>query len=403
MLDLVGIISGFIILATLIYLKVDFGKAIMVATLILLLLSEPSLQGLSWITEITLESDTLSLIAIITQIAFLGYLYKDSKQVMRMIKELRAALPDRRMVIGSIPALFGLMPMPGGALVSAPMIDDEGDQLNLGGTEKTFLNWWFRHIWFTVYPLSLGLIFASRFSGVNIYKIALFHVPIFISQIIIGSVWGLKKIDVINHVESEVNPFFLIYELLPIIVALSLNIVLGLPFYITLFLAIVVIFLQNQKRYTLSDLPSKFKEGFSVDLLLAAYGIMLFKGIIERLDALEPAVQGLQSHVPLLIVIVVTAFIIGSLFGHLPGAIGVGFPVLLQLVPIINVRVVSLLFLFTFLGYYVSPIHLCIILTVEYFKIDLKSFYRRMVKPFSVLLIAIITWLLVTGAFLPFI
>ncbi|MBS3790170.1 MAG: DUF401 family protein, partial [Candidatus Thermoplasmatota archaeon] len=131
MLDLVGIISGFIILATLIYLKVDFGKAIMVATLILLLLSEPSLQGLSWITEITLESDTLSLIAIITQIAFLGYLYKDSEQVMRMIKELRAALPDRRMVIGSIPALFGLMPMPGGALVSAPMIDDEGDQLNL--------------------------------------------------------------------------------------------------------------------------------------------------------------------------------------------------------------------------------------------------------------------------------
>ncbi|MBS3782732.1 MAG: DUF401 family protein, partial [Candidatus Thermoplasmatota archaeon] len=68
-----------------------------------------------------------------------------------------------------------------------------------------------------------------------------------------------------------------------------------------------------------------------------------------------------------------------------------------------NLRVVSLLFLFTFLGYYVSPIHLCIILTIEYFKIDLKSFYRRMVKPFSVLLIAIITWLLVTGAFLPFI
>ncbi|MEF8835488.1 MAG: DUF401 family protein [Candidatus Thermoplasmatota archaeon] len=402
MFDLIGIIVGFIILATLIYLKVDFGKAIIIATAALLLLSKPSLQGLNWVMEITLEYDTLSLIAIIIQIAFLGYLYKDSEQVMRMIKELRAALPDRRMVIGSIPALFGLMPMPGGALVSAPMIDDEGDQLNLSGTEKTFLNWWFRHIWFTVYPLSLGLIFASRFSGVNIYKIALFHTPIFFSQIIIGSVWGLKKINVKNHVESEMNPFLLIYELLPIIVALSLNIVVGLPFYITLFLAILVIFLQNRERYTLNALPSKFKEGFSVDLLLAAYGIMVFKGIIERLAALEPAIQSLQSHVPLLIVVVVTAFIIGSLFGHLPGAIGVGFPVLLRLVPVVNLRVVSLLFLFTFLGYYISPIHLCIILTIEYFKIDLKSFYRRMAKPLLVLVVTIITWLLITGAFFPF-
>ncbi|MFP4143428.1 MAG: DUF401 family protein [Thermoplasmata archaeon] len=402
MFELVGIFGGFAVLAILIFLKIDFGKAVMTATVVLLLVSNPSAEGLEWILEITREYETLSLIAIITQIAFLGYLYKDSKQVIRMIKELRAALPDRRMVIGSIPALFGLMPMPGGALVSAPMIDDEGDALGIDNTEKTFLNWWFRHVWFTVYPLSMGLIFASTISGVNIYKIALFHIPIFVVQLVIGSHWGLRKIDVKNHIESDVNPILLIYEILPIIVALSLNILLSIPFYITLFLAIIVIFLQNRKEYSLKILPSKFKEGFSIDLLMAAYGIMLFKGIIERLAALEPAVQGLQSYVPLLIVIMVTAFLIGSLFGHLPGAIGVGFPVLLRLVPVVNVRVVSLLFLFTFLGYYISPIHLCIILTIEYFKIDLKSFYRRMAKPFSILLVCVIGWLIVTGAFFLF-
>ncbi|MFP4001721.1 MAG: DUF401 family protein [Thermoplasmata archaeon] len=402
MFELVGIFGGFAVLAILIFLKIDFGKAVMTATVVLLLVSNPSAEGLEWILEITREYETLSLIAIITQIAFLGYLYKDSKQVIRMIKELRAALPDRRMVIGSIPALFGLMPMPGGALVSAPMIDDEGDALGIDNTEKTFLNWWFRHVWFTVYPLSMGLIFASTISGVNIYKIALFHIPIVVVQLVIGSHWGLRKIDVKNHIESDVNPILLIYEILPIIVALSLNILLSIPFYITLFLAIIVIFLQNRKEYSLKILPSKFKEGFSIDLLMAAYGIMLFKGIIERLAALEPAVQGLQSYVPLLIVIMVTAFLIGSLFGHLPGAIGVGFPVLLRLVPVVNVRVVSLLFLFTFLGYYISPIHLCIILTIEYFKIDLKSFYRRMAKPFSILLVCVIGWLIVTGAFFLF-
>ncbi len=403
MLDLLGIFVGFAVLAVLIFIRIDFGKAVMVATAVLLVLSNPSIQGLNWILEISREYETLRLIAIITQIAFLGYLYKDSDQVRRMIKELRAALPDRRMVIGSIPALFGLMPMPGGALVSAPMIDDEGDKLDLNGTEKTFLNWWFRHIWFTVYPLSLGLIFASTLSGVNLYKIAVFNIPIFAAQLVIGGFWGLKKIDVKNHVKSNMNPLLLIYEILPIIIAISLNIVLGLPFYVTLFLAIIVIFFQNREKYTPRALPSKFKEGFSFDLLLAAYGIMLFKGIIERVGALGPFVQTLQSHIPLLIVVIVGAFIIGSLFGHLPGAIGVGFPVLLPLLPVINVRTVGLLFLFLFLGYYTSPIHLCIILTVEYFKIDLKSFYRRMFKPFSLLLASIVLWLLISGAFFFFV
>jgi len=399
---LIGIIIAFALLAALIYLKVDFGKAILIATIPLLLLSEPSLEGLSWIREITFEYETLSLIAIIVQIALLGYLYKDSNQVMRMIEELKAAFPDRRMVLASIPALFGLMPMPGGALVSAPMIEDEGNSLDLDGIEKTFLNWWWRHIWFTVYPLSAGLILAARLSGVSIYRIGLFNLPIFATQIVIGLFFGLKKIKVKNSSSSKANPFLIVYELLPIIVALSLNIVLNIPLYITLFFAIIIIFFQNSKKYTARSLSMALKKGFSFDLLLAAYGIMLFKGIIERAESLEPVIVTIEGHVPLLVVVMVGSYLIGVLFGHLPGAIGVSFPVFLPMLPVVSVRTVSLMFVFVFMGYFTSPIHLCIILTIEYFGIDLKSFYRRMIKPFSILIAAILLWLFVSGSFFLF-
>ncbi len=402
MQSLIGIVIAFALLAALIYLKVDFGKAILIATIPLFLLSEPSVEGLRWIEEITFEYDTLSLIAIIVQIALLGYLYKDSDQVIRMIEELKAAVPDRRMVVASIPALFGLMPMPGGALVSAPMIEDEGDALDLDGIEKTFLNWWWRHIWFTVYPLSAGLILAARLSGVSIYRIGLFNLPIFATQIVIGVFFGLKKIDVKNSSSSKANPFLIFYELLPIIVALSLNIILGIPLYITLFLAIIMIFLQNFENYTVRSLPVTLKEGFSFDLLLAAYGIMLFKGIIERAESLEPVIVAIEGHVPLLVVVMVGSYFIGVLFGHLPGAIGVSFPVFIPMLPVVSVRTVSLMFVFVFMGYFTSPIHLCIILTIEYFGIDLKSFYRRMIKPFLILITAIILWLLISGSFFLF-
>ncbi|MBS3816317.1 MAG: DUF401 family protein [Candidatus Thermoplasmatota archaeon] len=402
MLEIGGVVAGFGVLALLIYRRVDFGKAILIASAILLVFSEPSISAVYWIWEITREYETLRLIAIITQVGFLGYIYKDSKQVMRMIKELRSAFPDRRMVIASIPAIFGLMPMPGGALVSAPMIDDEGDRLKLDGVEKTYLNWWFRHIWFTVYPLSMGLILASSLSGISIYKIAMFNLPIFAVQIITGVIWGLKKIDVKESKESVINPLLLSYELLPIIVALSLNIVLGIPLYVTLFLAIIILLLQNQEKYSLKKIPRTFKDGFSIDLLMAAYGIMVFKGIIERTNAVAPVVEGLGNHIPILAVVLIASYLIGVLFGHLPGAVGVGFPVVLPLLPVINFQTASLVFIFIFLGYFTSPIHLCIILTIEYFEIDLKSFYRRMIVPFSLLVVAVVVWFLISGTFFLF-
>ena len=398
MLDFLAIIAAFAVLGILIYRREKFGYSIMAAVGVLLLLSNPSREGLYWLVEITFEYDTLSLVSIIILIGFLGFLYKDTGQVMRMIKELRAAVPDRRWVIASIPALFGLMPMPGGALVSAPMIDEEGDHLKATGVQKTFMNWWFRHIWFTIYPLSLGLILASSLSGISIYKIALFNLPIFIVQIVIGVIWGIGDIDELKSGEAPVNSLVLIWEISPIILALVLNIFLGIPFYITLLLAIILLLFQNRDRYDIGDIPDIIESGFSKDLLLASLGIMLFKGIIERTGAIGPVVNSLQNYIPLLAVVIIVAVAVGLLFGHLPGAVGIGFPVLISIVPEINLLTVGLIFLFIFIGYLISPIHLCIILTIEYFKTDLASFYKKAAVPAAVLIIAIVAWLVVTGA-----
>ncbi len=399
---LLGIIAGFSLLAYLIYRRVDFGKAILAAVIVLLILSEPTAQGLSWIIEISLEYETLNLIAIIVQIVFLGFLYKDSGQVIRMIEELKSLFPDRRMVLSSIPAIFGLMPMPGGAYVSAPMIEDEAQALDLDGTEKTFLNWWWRHIWFWIYPLSMGLILAASISEINIYHIALFNLPIFSAHVMIGIFLGLWKIESKPLEKTEVDPLLLIYQLLPIIIALSLNVILQIPLYITLFIGILLLFFQNREGYSSKNLPGVLKKGFSLDILMAAYGIMLFKGIIERTEALEPVILTLEGELPLLLLVILASYGIGLLIGHLPTAVGVGFPIIMELLPVVNVRTVSMMFIFVLLGYFTSPLHLCIILTIEYFEIELKSFYRRIILPFSLLVAAVVLWLFVSGTFFFF-
>ncbi|MFW6141756.1 MAG: DUF401 family protein [Candidatus Saliniplasma sp.] len=402
MQELIGVIFAFMVLGILIYKKVGFGYSILIAVGVLLAISNPTIEGLRWLLEISLEFETLELILIINMIAFMGFLYSDSGQVLRMIKELRGTVPDRRLVIASIPAIFGLMPMPGGALVSAPMIDDEGDKLNVDPVHKTFLNWWFRHIWFTIYPLSLGLILASSITGVSLYRIALYNTPVFAVQIICGVIWGIGGIESVKSENLSTNPLMLIWELSPILIALLLNILLGIPFYLSLPVAILFLLFQNRDEYTLSDIPVTLKKGLSSNLLLAAYGIMLFKGIIERTNGIAPAVSSLQNHIPVFMVVILVALAIGMFLGHLPSAVGIGVPVLVPLISVVSVRTVGVIFLFTFLGYFLSPIHLCIILTIEYFGTDLKEFYSHVWKPTIVLIIFIFVWITVSGAIFLF-
>ncbi len=403
MYELIGVGISFLVLGILISKKIEFGIALLAATGILLITNEPTMRSLVWMSEILSERETINLVLVILLIGLIGYIYRDSGQVRRIILELQNALPDRRMVIASIPAIFGLLPMPGGALVSAPMIDQEGTDLGIDGVHKAFLNWWFRHAWFSIYPLDMGLIFAASIAGVSIYHIALFNLPIFVIHVMAGITFGLRGIEV-ESVEQNgrVNIFFLIYDFLPIISALMLNILLGIPLYICLMLAVIILLLQNHSHYTRKKIPSLMKDGLSTKLFMAALGIMLFKGTIERTEALIPVVDILEGQVPLVFVVLLGGFLVGLMIGHLPAAVGISFPILVPMIPNMNFQIAAAMFLFVFLGYLISPIHLCIVLTLEYYKADMKRFYIRAAGAILSLIATVILWLLFTGTFFLF-
>lgn len=399
MYHIIGIMAAFMVLGILISKKVEFGIAMISATAILLLFVNPTAEGVGWLRDILLERETVNLVGIILLIGFMGFLYRDSRQIHRIIEELRNAVPDSRAVVAAIPAIFGLMPIPGGALVSAPMIDEEGNRLGMNGVDKAFVNWWFRHMWFSIYPLEVGLIFAATLTGVNLYMIALFNIPVFMVHLVVGIHFGLRGIKREEHPRKTADITNIIYDFLPIILALSLNILFSIPLMISLTIGVLLLLYQNRERYGFDEAGRVLMEGISRNLLLAAVGIMLFKGTIERSEALLPLIDILQGRVPLLLVVILGAFAMGLLLGHLPAAVGVGLPVLLPLLPVVNVQTVAMVFLFILLGYVISPIHLCIVLTLEYFKADMRRFYRRAAQSVAALIAMIFLWLLVTGTF----
>lgn len=384
MLDLLGLFVSFGIIVFLVRKNVNFGIAMFVGSLVMgvMAFSPSSFLSTAWMA--ISDKTTINLAAIILSISVLAHLMKRTGQIDQMTSGLRELTKDARAVLSGFPAIFGLMPVPGGALLSAPMVEEEGERLEVDPKDGTFLNFWFRHVWFYVFPLFPGLILASEISGISIYRLALVQMPMFLAALGVG-LFALRGIP-----SGEISPrggrglAEVVQGSSPIIVALTLSILLGFPMLLSIIVAVIASFLIA--RPTLEGTPNILKKGLSPTLLLAVLGIMLFKGLVENSGAMS-TISGLLAHnVPLILVAILVAtiipFMIGLVMGSDIGAVGLSFPMALPIfseVGLPYLPCVSLLYISAFLGYLVSPLHLCIVLTCDYFSVSLGDVYPYLI------------------------
>ncbi|NQT50926.1 DUF401 family protein, partial [bacterium] len=88
--------------------------------------------------------------------------------------------------------------------------------------------------------------------------------------------------------------------------------------------------------------------------------------------------------VPPLVLLFSVPFVVGFLTGYNPGAVATTFPVLLPLLVTggtVHYGYVLWAFAGAFLGVLISPVHLCLVLSREYFEAEMGRVYRRLVPP----------------------
>jgi hypothetical protein len=107
------------------------------------------------------DAATLRLMAAVLLIMVLGELLKAIASMERLVRSLEALIQDSRLILPIVPALIGLLPMLGGAMFSAPLVEGIGTSLKLRPEQKTYINYWFRHIWEYVFPLYGSTSFPS--------------------------------------------------------------------------------------------------------------------------------------------------------------------------------------------------------------------------------------------------
>jgi len=141
----------------------------------------------------------LTLIVIMILIPILGGIMEESGLMMEMIQKMRISKKSSLMMI---PALFGLLPVPGGALMSAPIVQqiDTEEDANI----KVSINVWYRHMLIMVYPVSSALIIASKLTNIHLYILVLGLLPALIVMWLIGYIILVRNVSPFTDKEKEI-------------------------------------------------------------------------------------------------------------------------------------------------------------------------------------------------------
>ena len=346
----------------------------------------------------TVDPLTLQLTLIVVLIMILAELLRQTASLERMVRALQELIPNGRIVIAALPALVGLLPVIGGAMLSAPLVDEVGDQLKVSQERKTWINYWFRHIWEPVFPLYPSMLLAAELLGLTTTQLARATWPLTVAAIAGGLLFGLIGIPRRGFQNQSPAPRAQSLRALatsiwpvPLVIILSLLLPIDEHFTLIVSLTVTIGLMMTVKRIPPCDLGTILRERIPWNTVIVILGALAFRSVLENSDAVAATSSALVNlRIPLALIAFAVPFIAGLLTGLLVAASSIGFPILLPLVigdgGTIAPEWAAWLLAGGFLGLMCSPVHLCLSLTRVYFKAEWSPIYRLIVP--SALLVA---------------
>ncbi len=391
--EILAVPLGFALIVLLLLKKVSIGTAMFTASVVMGFTAGFGIEGTSGILIRSLfNTTTAELLAITAFVCVLGYLlyyYRVLDKIVDALEDLFKSVP---VIIMLIPALMGVLFIPGGAILSAPVVDKLGDRMEIDRVKKSAINMVFRHVGFFIFPFSAAMILAARLGRINVYDLIKVNIPMVIIMAAAGYLLYVRNFPAEKPADSNgqeqagfaAKTGRAVLYTSPIWIGIVLNVFLHVPFYAALVAGIITTYFlaEGEKR----DFLKKSYEGIKFNMLYAVAGIMVLQGFISKMSALNETIN-LMTEWGMAIEIIITAasVFVGFATASNPAVVGMLFPVFLPLAPDYHTGIMYafLIFVSGYLGYFVSPLHLCQVFTAEYFDIEIKELYReyRMLMP----------------------
>jgi integral membrane protein (TIGR00529 family) len=375
----VGLISGGLILdlwagKTMQVLAADFWQALI----------RPEL----WLLTIT-----------ITLIMEIGYFMASDKNGRAIVSLARryGGRHGQAISLVLIPAAIGMVPMPGGALFSAPLVGQTSQNSSNSPEWKAAVNYWFRHIleyWWPLYPV---VIVTLSIFTLQTWQLMLLQIPFTFVSLGAGYFFLLRR-QTFSFTDASVEQDLpsMVQVLLPIVIIVLATFLLPGFFRIMvpglnppsrklmsmlagLLVSLMLIWLNRKKhsRKIFADLVSR-KTG---NIFITLAGVMIFESLLNSSGLIPLAGRELSNgRVPIGLIIAFLPFLAGLVTGIAIGFAGTAFPIVVGFISAgeISLQPMAALVLAFSMGYagmMLSPVHLCFLLTVDYFNASLFKVY----------------------------
>ena len=345
-------------------------------------------QIAGYFREGLLDWTTIQLLGIVTTIEMLTVFLQNTGSLQRILVALRRVIGDPRILSALVPSVLGLFPVPGGAILSAPMVDSYGNEIGYDADTKASVNLFFRHVWDQVFPFKPHLILASVVLNIPLFTLIGWHLPVTIATTFVGY-WYLvgrrAKTRVALEEEEKTDPGHglpLWIEIAPFVIPLVMALAFGIDFLYAMAAGLLfALVTQRASRVLLEKMVAK---GVQPKLLFTLASVMVFKTAVDHSGLVGGIAAAFTGYgIPVVALAIGLPIIVGAATGLEVAVVGIVFPIMLGLIPQGSpvIPYVLVMMISNSVGSTLSPVHICMVAGNDYFGARLGRVMRLSVPP----------------------
>ena len=331
----------------------------------------------------------VTLTALIILVNVLGAAMKETGVSQRLAPALQGLFRSRRFALSGIPLMMGMLPTPGGIMLSAPMVRELGDHVEVDRAHSAAINFLFRHQWESVWPLFPAVPLIQGMFGISAFALISHNIAIMFSGTLGGVIFLLlsgiparnkekqPKGQWVNNARNFMHAFWPIALVAALYAGVNLPPAIGLLLAILLFLAF--------HKVAPNRWQGIFKSSVEPDFALLMFGALLFKLNLQAGQAIPAVVEFLtEMNVPPYVVVFFLPLLVGFLTGVTMPTVAITFPFLAPFIGTgqeAKVGLETLAFSGLACGLLLTPVHLCLVLSASYFETSLTKIILKLLGP----------------------
>lgn len=374
-----------ITLAVIVFLlnrKTKMAIAMFAGSAALFLLTGPAPQKLAAaITATAVSASTWEIVIALYFVMCLEYQLRTSGIIDGVMTASRRIFRSDRILLVMMPSFLGFLPSLGGAIFSAPLVENAAKSYDLSPEAKTTINYWFRHVWEFTNPMFTGMLLASQISSIPLSTLVSNMLWVTGLSILIGWIFLIAPLKASAH-SAAANPPdtpldrpYIALAAGPILANLLL--IVALQMSASASMALVVAAMVLILRQNTADIRAMLIHALDKRLLSGVIAILFFQHMLRQSGIIVDIAAFLdQMAISPAVIVGIIAFTGGLLTGTSQGFVALAFPFIGILSPG-DLTLTLVCFVMGTAGHMLSPAHLCLIVTLDYFKSD----YAKTLRP----------------------